>query len=262
MPRIAACGAPADGLRVGHALTPSGCRRMSGWPGETRSPSSTSHSTIVPPYGAVDRGLVLRGPARRRSGAPGAMRAALGQVGGLVEGALGGRDQHPPGRVGVEVRAAAVLLDERAGVVELVGGLQRERLDALHGPPGDAGQGAGGRHLEHPGDAEVEHRLHAEVPADRRADLGDDPLEHLAAVVHDLAVAVGDQRDARVVGRHRAGQAGEHVDRGRHVLGVERAGHRQRHQPGLGRAGPRRTPRAARRCRPRRSGRGRCRWRR
>src|SRR5690349_7152280 len=49
-------GLPGAGRRLecgGHALTPSGWRRISGWPGETMSPSSTSHSTIVPPYGAV-----------------------------------------------------------------------------------------------------------------------------------------------------------------------------------------------------------------
>src|SRR5699024_4712294 len=36
----------------GHDCDPWGCRRRSGWPGETGSPSSTSHSTIVPAWSA------------------------------------------------------------------------------------------------------------------------------------------------------------------------------------------------------------------
>src|SRR6185436_19981753 len=40
-------------LYGGHDAPPSGCSRISGCPGDTRSPSSTSHSTIWPPCAAV-----------------------------------------------------------------------------------------------------------------------------------------------------------------------------------------------------------------
>ena len=104
----------------------------------------------------------------------------------------------------------------------------------LSGALGDPGQGAGRRHLEDAGDAEVGHRLHAEVPAHRAGDLGDDPVEHLAAVVDDLAVAVGDQRGARVVGRDRRGPAWPSTLDGR--APCARCGTRRR--PTAGSAGP------------------------
>src|SRR5690606_20794233 len=37
----------------GHGQPSWGCRRRTGWPGETGSPSSTSHSTTRPPCGAT-----------------------------------------------------------------------------------------------------------------------------------------------------------------------------------------------------------------
>ncbi len=120
---------------------------------------------------------------------------------------------------------------EVAGVVELVGRLQREGLDPLQRALGDPGQGAGGRHLEHTGDAEVAHRLQAEVPADRVRDLPHDPLQHVRPVVDDLAVAVADHRRAWVVDRDRAGEPAEPVDRRRHVAGVEGSRDRQRGEP-------------------------------
>ena len=134
----------------------------------------------------------------------------------------------------MSISANSPCLSQNArAVVELVGPLERERLDALQRPLGDAGQGAGRRHLEDAGDAEVVEGVHAEVPADRAGDLADDPAQHVEAVVDDLAVPVGDEPGARVVHRHRAGQRAEVADRGLHVLGVERAGDAQRHQPGL-----------------------------
>ena len=147
------------------------------------------------------------GSAPRRSWRPGASVRALGAGPATWWNVplAGATSIRQVGVVSIGERVA-VLVAERAGVVELVGGLERERLDALERPLGDPGQGAGRRHLEDPGDAEVGHRLHAEVPAHRVADLGDDPPEHLAAVVDDLAVAVGDQRRARVVGGDRPGQ--------------------------------------------------------
>ena len=87
--------------------------------------------------------------------------------------------------------------------------------------------------------------------------------QHLAAVVDDLAVAVGDQ--AACAGRgsttERASVADVADGRG-HVLGVERAGDAERDQPRLGRRVVGEGLRAARGCRRRRSGRRRCRWRR
>ena len=127
----AACGAPWEPLDRGHQAAPSGCRRTSGWPGETRSPSSTSHSTTWPPCGGDDAGAVAqagdvadrwrrrrarrrRRPRRRRWKVPLAGETTIRQVG-----------------VVSIVRGLAVLGAEGAGVVELVGGLERERLDAL-----------------------------------------------------------------------------------------------------------------------------------
>ena len=124
---------------------------------------------------------------------------------------------------------------ERAGVVELVGRLEGEGLHALERALGDAGQRAGGRELQDAGDAEVTHGLQAQVPAHRAGDLADHPGQHVAAVVDDLSVAVGDDRDARVERRHRLGQAFEAADGGLHVHGVEGAGDAERDQPGLGR---------------------------
>ena len=46
-----------------------------------------------------------------------------------------------------------MLVAELPRVVELVGRLEREGLDALEGTLRDAGERAGGRHLEEPGDA-------------------------------------------------------------------------------------------------------------
>src|SRR3954468_8659900 len=103
-----------------------------------------------------------------------------------------------------------MLVAERPGVIELVGRLECERLDALHGPPRDPRQGPGGRQLEEAGDAEVEHRLHAQVPADRSADLPDNPLEDVPAVAHDLAVAVGDDGRPWVVRGHGLRESGEY----------------------------------------------------
>ena len=127
---------------VAISSTPSGCRRSSGWPGETGSPSSTSHSTTWPPWARGHLDPVAQAGDVADGGA-GRQRAEVAGLGGDVEGALGRGDHHPPGRGGVDVAGLAVLVAERAGVVELVGGLEGEGLDALEGALGDAGQGAG-----------------------------------------------------------------------------------------------------------------------
>ena len=48
-----ACAAPVAPSIVVMTRLPSGCSRSRGCPGETRSPSSTSHSTTWPPWAAV-----------------------------------------------------------------------------------------------------------------------------------------------------------------------------------------------------------------
>ena len=154
---------------------PRGAGGRSGWPGETRSPSSTSHSTIWPPWAAV---TLVRSRRLATSPIGGAGGEHVG-VGGLRRrcGRCPWRGRRPSAR-SAWCRCSddlAVLVAERAGVVELVGRLEREGLDALERALGDAGQGAGRRHLEDAGDAEVVHRLHAQVPADRAGDLADDP---------------------------------------------------------------------------------------
>ena len=193
----------------GHQDAPSGCSRSSGWPGETEV------AVLDEP---LDDLAAVRAPRRWR----GRARLATSPIGGaggehVAAGRLrrtGGRCPwrgRPPSARSAWCRSAEAspcFCDEGAGVVELVGGLEREGLDALEGALGDAGEGAGGRHLEDAGHAEVRHGLQAEVPADRAGDLADDPGEHVLAVVDDLAVLVGDQRGARVVDRHRAGEAG------------------------------------------------------
>ena len=190
-----------------------------------------------------DRAAVRRGdggllaqPRDGADGGPSGQHAALAHRGVLVEGALGRRDQQPPGGRGVERDGGAVLVDERAGVRRAGRGSCRAKVStpfiARRAMPVRVPAGGISRMPVTPRSSIVS--MH-EVPADRAADLGDDPVEHVAAVVDDLAVAVGDHRGPRVVGRHRAGQGRQAVDGGRHVVGVEGAGDRQRHQPGAGR---------------------------
>ena len=266
MPRIAACRAPLGRwpMLARSCRPPPGCSRSSGWPGETRSPSSTSHSTTWPPCGADDADPVAQAARRRRSAAP--AREHVGARGGL-----GDRWKVPLAgettirQVGVVSmrRALAVLVAERAGVVELVGRLEREGLDALQRALGDAGEGAGRRHLEDAGDAEVAHRVHAEVPADRAGDLAD-----------DAGAAPRGRRGRRWPSRLEiTGVRGSWIDTERAswasvatagamwsvwkapatLSGISRA---------LAGGSSAQARRAARGCRRRRSGRGRCRWRR
>ncbi len=121
-------------------------------------------------------------------------------------------------------------LHEGPGLVQLLGGLEGERLDALQGSLGDAGQGARGRHLQDAGDTQVGHGVQAQVPPDGVGDLAHDAGQHLAAVVDHVAVPVGDHPGARVVGGHRTGQSCEVAHRRRHVRGVEGARDAERHQ--------------------------------
>ena len=86
------------------------------------------------------------------------------------------------------------------GFVEVVRGLERQGRDALELALHQADQGAGGRQLDHRGDAELLQRGHARVPADRPGDLRDEPAQRLGAAVDGGAVGVGQQRQHRVGG--------------------------------------------------------------
>ena len=263
MPRIAACAAPwrwPGSSAISSLLRGAGGAAAGRGRRGRRPRRATRRSAAV---GGGDGGAVAQAGDVADRGAGGEHVERLG-LGGDVEGALGGGDDHPPGRGGVDAASASPCLAQNvAGVVELVGRLEGERLDALEGALGDAGERAGRRHLEDAGDAEVVHRLQAEVPADRAGDLADDPREHLAAVV--------DRPGRR--GWRSPGCAG----RGPTPTGRARRGGRRRAPcaavwkapatlSGISRALVGRVVgeglRAARGCRRRRSGRGRCRWRR
>ena len=102
-----------------------------------------------------------------------------------------------------------VPLDHGAGRRQVVGGLERDRLDVGQGAADQAGERAGRGHLDNRRHAEVCHGAHAQVPADRVAYLGHDPLDHLATVVDDSAICIGQQAHARIRGRSRR----EHMPR-------------------------------------------------
>ncbi len=201
---------------------------MRGWPGETGSPSSTSHSSTVPPCSAKSfcssrrettvttcspraQLAALDGPAAldqcRRTGRPAARQ---------VEAALSG-----------SCTGSACLATNSRAASSWSGVLSAKSLHALEVPLGDAGQRAGRRHLEDAGDAQFAHGVHAKVPADRVGDLPHDPVHDLAAGADHPAVAVGDVAHPRVAYGDALGQLLEPRHGRGHVLGVEGAGHRQ-----------------------------------
>ena len=239
---------------------PQGAAGPRAGPGETGSPSSTSHSMIVPPCGAIT-GAESRRPSTVPTGLPGSTSSPSPPMPvGVAEDALGRCDQHPPRRRLGDRARRGVPGHEVARGLEVVRALEGEGLDAGQRPLGQGRQGAGGRELEDGRDPEVGHGAHAEVPADRAGDLVDDATEDVAAVVDHRAVAVGQEPEARVVGRDGAREAAEGLDRGLHVVGVERA-----RRPGAGagarpRAGRPAGLRAARGSRRRRPGRRRWCW--
>ena len=151
-----------------------------------------------------------------------------------AEGALGRCHEQPPGRVSVDGDGSPCLSHEVTRGVELVGGLERERLDTLERPLGEPVRVPAGGSSRMPVTPRSRHGLHAEVPAHRVGDLLHDAAYDVAAVVDHLAVAVGDQRACAGRGWRRRGPAGPaRATAGRHVLGVEGAGDREREQPGL-----------------------------
>ena len=148
-------------------VTASGCSRM-GWPG--RVAVLDSHSTTCRRAGR--RRCSSRVPACDVAGALGRWRRRCPR-------------RRPPCSLRDACRSRAA--SRSSGV-----------LSASVSTPGSArlarsGQRAGRRHLDDPGDAELGHRLHAQVPAHRVAHLADEPVEHLAAARHHVAVAVGEQ---------------------------------------------------------------------
>ena len=96
---------------IRHSL--SGCSRTSGWPGETRSPSSTIHSTTCRRAGP--RRVSSRAGSDLADDRPGSRCGALPDArrpGRNVP--FDGRDEHPPGRGRVDRGRVAVLVHERA----------------------------------------------------------------------------------------------------------------------------------------------------
>ena len=173
----AGVAAPTDGRDGAHAGTASGWSRIRGWPGETGSPSSTSHSTTVPPWGAVT-GCSSRSVTSMPIVTPGSSVDA-------------DRQRRRSGRCPCRGRRASARSGSRRAGTALPCRATRSRaasrsagvFSATVSTPGSARlirpvRVPGRRHLDDAGHAELGHRLHAQVPAHRVADLGDDPLEH------------------------------------------------------------------------------------
>ena len=168
----------------------------------------------------------------------GAYLGTLGRSGRAVEAARGGGDDHPERRRGRAGGGTAVPGDQAARGRQVGRGVQGDDLGcalALELPLHQPGEGAGRRQLDHAGDAEVGQRSHAQVPADRRGHLPDQPPHRLRAVPGRRAVEVGQQDPGRSGGRDTGGHRGEGGLGGRHVRRVERARHLEPDDPGPGR---------------------------
>lgn len=162
-------------------------------------------------------------------------------------GAQGGSGHRvPPWRV-IRSRAAGRSAGPVRATVSTPGRVRR--ASPVSTPPGQS--------LHRAGDAEREHLRAAQVPPHRARDLGDQPVQGGGAGGDGFAVGVGQQGDGGL-GRVQRGGGGPDPVHGRgHVRGVERPGHRQRHDPGaLGRVGLQ-GGEPARPCRPRPPGRRR-----
>ena len=126
-------------------------------------------------------------------------------------------------------------VDQLSGGVELIRRLDGQRDDAGQRALGQGRQGTGRRQLDQRGRAEFGHRPHAQVPAHRRGDLGDNALQPLLAGGDRRAVGVREQGDARVLGAGVRGCFLERCHGRRHVPGVEGARDLERPQPHAGR---------------------------
>ena len=139
----------------------------------TGSPSSTSHSTTVPPWGATTGCSSARGPGCRRR-CPGSSTVPSGRSTMRIVPLAGATSIRQVGEpscgAALPWRAARSRAASRSSGV----------LRATVSTPGSERltrpvERAGRRHLDHAGDAELAHRLHAQVPAHRVAHLADDP---------------------------------------------------------------------------------------
>ena len=262
MPRIAACGAPVaalDASVIRHSL---GVQADQGLAGGDQVAVLDEPLDDVPPCGAVTAvssrrlGDVADRGARRE-------RVAVGRLGGLVEGALGGRDDHPPGRAWSRSASASPCLAQNARASSSWSGVLSANvstpLSARLAMPVSVPAGGISRMPVTPRSAIVSmHRS-------QRTGLAIWPTIRRSTSRPSWTTWPSRLEISRVRGswvETDAGQRGEVADGGRHVLGVERAGDAERDQPGLGRRVLGEGLRAARGCRRRRSGRGRCRWRR
>ena len=206
--------------------------------GRPRSPSSTSHSTTWPPCGAVtlvsSRGAgdradrARRGRARRRPAASGARWKV--PLAGRPASARSGwcRSARPRRACRTNARASS----SWSGVLRA--NVSTPFMARLAMPV----RVPAGRHLEDAGDAEVEHRLHAEVPADRAAIW---PTIRASTsrpswTTWPSRLEISGVRGSWVE-TERARPA-EVADGGRHVLGVERAGDATAASAGPWPAGP------------------------
>ena len=173
--RSTTLGRSADDPRVAAPVAAGSPARMRGVRGR-RSPSDESTGAAV------------------RTGAVGAWRRRLSGrwLGGRCAGTSACRGG---GVVGRRRRARSRAASRSSGV-----------FSATLSTPGSARLArparvpAGGSSIR-PVTPRSRHGLHAQVPAHRVAHLVDEPVEHLAAVVHDRAVGVGQQGDAGVVRR-------------------------------------------------------------
>src|SRR5579875_3616562 len=98
-----------------------------------------------------------------------------------------------------------VLGDQHPGRGEVGRVLDGEHLDAGQRAAGDARERAAGGQLKERGRAGLPHRAQAQVPPDRGADLGDDPLQPVRAAGDGGAVPVGEHGDRRVAEGDRGG---------------------------------------------------------
>src|SRR5687768_5235643 len=123
MPRIAACGAPVEVLRVAiSAYRPRG----GAGPGADRGDEVAVLDEPLDHLAAVVRDHA--DPVARAGDVPdgstGGQHRGVGGLPGDVEGALAGRHDHAPRGGGLHLGELAVLLAERPGLVELVGRLE------------------------------------------------------------------------------------------------------------------------------------------
>ena len=188
---------------------------------------SPPRATTVPSVSGMTDG----GPAR---GAPACRQAERNR-------SRRRRDDQPPlRRVAVALVCSTgggkVLRDQVARRVELIRGLEATSCatpgSARLARPVSVPAGGSSMSAVTPRSVMV---AHAQVPAHRRGDLGDDPLQPFLAGGDRRAVGVGQQRDRRILGRDAGGRLAQGRDGRRHVPGVEGPGHLQRAQPGAGR---------------------------